>query len=156
LQAAETSKKPGKTKHLHFYRLNDHNQGLYFVDSPGYGFANNASKKEMDSWKYMISSYLKSPYVHRAVCLFDSEHGLKPTDQMLMRMLDNLRKPYVLVATKSDKKTTDRADMEKLLEDHPLMNAYVHLTSCRSNIGIDELRWHIAYMCELPLTILPK
>ncbi len=75
---------------------------------------------------------------------------------MLMKMLDNLHKPYVLVATKSDKKNTDRAKMERLLEEHPLMNTYVHLTSCRNDSGLDELRWHIAYMCKLPLTIIPK
>lgn len=74
------------------------------MDSPGYGFASNASKKEMDSWKLMINSYLKSPYVHRAICLFDSEHGLKKTDEMLLRLLDGLRKPYLVVATKADKK----------------------------------------------------
>lgn len=104
LEAAFVSKKPGKTQNLHFYRLNDNNKQLYMVDSPGYGFANHASKKEMDSWKHMINIYLKSEYMHRAICLFDSEHGLKPTDIMLMRLLDSVKKPYMVVATKCDKK----------------------------------------------------
>lgn len=110
----------------------------------------------MDSWKYMINTYLKSQYVHRAICLFDSEHGLKPTDRMLMRLLDKLQRSYILVATKSDKKTTSRASLEKLLEEHPFMNSYVHLTSCRANTGLDELRSHITYMCPQPLTNIPK
>jgi GTP-binding protein len=112
LEAAYTSKKPGKTQQLNFYRLNDMGKQIYVVDSPGYGFASNASKRDMDSWKHMIHEYLKGPYVHRVICLFDSEHGLKATDKMLLKMLDGMYKQYILVATKSDKKNIHEKDFK--------------------------------------------
>lgn len=62
----------------------------------------------MDSWKYLINTYLKSVYIQRALCLFDCEHGLKNTDIQLIKMLEKLKKSYMLVATKSDKKNVDQ------------------------------------------------
>lgn len=110
----------------------------------------------MDSWKLLINTYLKSQYCHRVICLFDGEHGLKPMDHMLLRLLDSLRKQYMLVATKCDKRTPKLAMVKDLLEEHALMNTYVHLTSSRCNTGTAELRAHITYMCGLPLTTIPK
>src|SRR5690625_1168205 len=44
---ARTSSKPGKTRTLNFYKINDL---FYFVDVPGYGYA-QVSHKERDKWE---------------------------------------------------------------------------------------------------------
>jgi GTP-binding protein len=62
----------------------------------------------MDSWRFLINTYLQSVYIQRALCLFDCEHGLKTTDIQLLKMLDKLMKNYMIVGTKSDKKDVDR------------------------------------------------
>src|SRR5690606_27339766 len=51
---ARTSQKPGKTQTLNYYLIND---AFYFVDVPGYGFA-QVSKSERASWGKMIETYL--------------------------------------------------------------------------------------------------
>lgn len=71
LEVAYTSNKPGKTQQLFFFRIESGSKHHYIVDSPGYGFASEASKQQMESWKYMINAYLKSAHMHRAICLFD-------------------------------------------------------------------------------------
>ena len=47
---ARTSSQPGKTQTINFYNINDE---LYFVDLPGYGYA-NASVAVKAKWGKMI------------------------------------------------------------------------------------------------------
>ena len=51
----QTSSKPGKTRTLNFYRINDR---FYLVDVPGYGYA-KVSKKEREKWGRMMEDYLE-------------------------------------------------------------------------------------------------
>ena len=53
---AHTSSKPGKTQTLNFYLVNNQ---FYFVDVPGYGYA-NVSKEKNQKMGLMIEEYLKS------------------------------------------------------------------------------------------------
>lgn len=51
---ARTSQKPGKTQTINFYNINDL---LYFVDLPGYGYA-QVSQEVKKKWGKMIENYL--------------------------------------------------------------------------------------------------
>jgi len=51
---ARTSGKPGKTRTINFYIIND---SFRFVDLPGYGYA-IASKSEKEKWGKIIEKYL--------------------------------------------------------------------------------------------------
>jgi len=51
---ARTSGKPGKTRTINFYIINE---SFRFVDLPGYGYA-IASKAEKDKWGQIIERYL--------------------------------------------------------------------------------------------------
>ena len=51
---ARTSSKPGKTRTINFYRVND---SFRLVDLPGYGFA-KVSKAEKAKWDKLINEYL--------------------------------------------------------------------------------------------------
>jgi len=47
------------------------------IDAPGYGYA-VGNKKETQDWGKMINLYFdKSTYLHRVLCLVDSEHLVK-------------------------------------------------------------------------------
>ena len=51
---ARTSQQPGKTQTINFYNIND---ALYYVDLPGYGYA-NANENVKAQWGKMIEKYL--------------------------------------------------------------------------------------------------
>ena len=62
---ARTSSQPGKTQTINFYNVNN---DLYFVDLPGYGFA-NVPQSVKEKWGKMIENYLKSSKMLKAVFL---------------------------------------------------------------------------------------
>lgn len=97
---ARTSSKPGKTRTINFYLINEQ---FRFVDLPGYGYA-QVSKAEKDKWGHIIEGYLSSRKNLREVILIvDIRH--EPTDQDLM--MYNWIKSFgfsgLVIATKADK-----------------------------------------------------
>ena len=82
---ARTSKTPGRTQQLNFFNLGEQ---LMLVDLPGYGYA-KASKAAISEWNLLIGHYLRSRAALKRVCvLVDSRHGLKDSDRLMMKMLD--------------------------------------------------------------------
>ncbi|MGE5356136.1 MAG: ribosome biogenesis GTP-binding protein YihA/YsxC [Deltaproteobacteria bacterium] len=96
---ARTSKKPGKTQSLNLY-LN--HEGFYYVDLPGYGFA-NTSKAERDRWKKMIYNYLEKRK-NLALCfvLLDSRISFQQIDKDFINWTGEKSIPIALVFTKTD------------------------------------------------------
>ena len=78
-QLARTSRTPGKTRLVHFYRLDlrfeseaktpgespMQVQSVLLVDLPGYGYA-KVSKAERIAWRRLVESYLEARPVLRA------------------------------------------------------------------------------------------
>ncbi|MDO5689849.1 MAG: ribosome biogenesis GTP-binding protein YihA/YsxC [Tissierellia bacterium] len=97
---ARTSSKPGKTRTLNFYRVNE---DFRFVDLPGYGYA-AVSKSEKAKWGEIIEAYLSSRKNLREVLLIvDIRH--KPTEQDI-QMYDWIRSygyKGIVIASKADK-----------------------------------------------------
>ena len=110
---ARVSQKPGKTATINFYNIDS---CLYFVDLPGYGFA-QVSKEEKKKWGNMIETYLNSrEQLKQVVLLVDSRH--KPTDDdvMMLSFIRGVCPRAVVVATKFDKlKPSQRDDSLKLI-----------------------------------------
>ncbi len=97
---ARTSSKPGKTRTINFYIINDE---FRMVDLPGYGYA-VASKAEKDKWADIIEKYLTlRDNLREVVLIVDIRH--EPTDQDLM--MYNWIKAFnykgIVIATKADK-----------------------------------------------------
>ncbi|UMZ72835.1 ribosome biogenesis GTP-binding protein YihA/YsxC [Natranaerofaba carboxydovora] len=107
-----TSKKPGKTRALNFFLINNK---FYFVDLPGYGFA-KVSKKMQKDWKKLIESYLiNRTNLELCILLIDAKVG--PTDKDI-QMLDFLlyhERPVMVIATKYDK--VKRKDRHKKMKE---------------------------------------
>lgn len=96
---AKTSQKPGKTRLINFFKVNDE---FYLVDLPGYGFA-SAPKEEKKKWGELIESYLASGRVKHIYMLLDIRHGPTEDDKMMFQYILYYAIPYTLVATKADK-----------------------------------------------------
>ncbi len=97
---ARTSSQPGKTQTINFYNINS---ALYFVDLPGYGYA-NASVKVKEQWGKMVENYLhKSGQLKLVFHLIDIRHQPSENDCMMYDwILHNGYQP-VIIATKLDK-----------------------------------------------------
>lgn len=112
---ARTSSQPGKTQTINFYNIND---ALYFVDLPGYGYA-NANVKVKAAWGKMIERYLKTSKALKAVfLLIDIRHAPGQNDKdMYGWILENGYEP-IIIATKLDKiKRSQISKQMKLLKD---------------------------------------
>lgn len=97
---AKSSSSPGKTRTINFYMIND---SWYFVDLPGYGFA-QVSKQERLKWKRMIEGYLSSREQLKGVIqLLDIRHEPTENDVLMKEWLMYHQVPVLMVATKADK-----------------------------------------------------
>ena len=143
---ARTSKTPGRTREINFFRIDDNK---HLVDLPGYGYA-QVSKKERQAWFKMVKDYFfYSHNLRRVFLLVDSRHGLKPSDIDLMKILEEAAISFQLIFTKYDKiKPIDFEGIKKnTFEKLSLFaNAFpeVIVTSTKKNIGIENLRASIS------------
>ena len=96
---ARTSQTPGHTRQLNFFALGER---LMLVDLPGYGYA-KASKEASASWRRLLHAYLRGrPTLRRVILLVDARHGLKASDDEMMKALDGAALGFQIVLTKAD------------------------------------------------------
>lgn len=97
---ARTSKKPGKTRTINFYNVENK---MYFVDLPGYGYA-KVSKAESQKWGNMIEEYLLNrKQLKGIIMLIDIRHEPLKNDLTMYNWLKYYNHRIILVGTKSDK-----------------------------------------------------
>jgi GTP-binding protein len=97
---ARTSSTPGRTQALNFFLVNER---FYFVDLPGYGFA-RAPREVRESWGELVTDYLaKRDSLVLSIHIVDSRHEPTKLDLQLREWLLANGKPFLTVATKSDK-----------------------------------------------------
>ncbi len=97
---AFTSNTPGRTQTINFYRVDE---DFYLVDLPGYGYA-RVPKGFTDQWKILIEQYLNNRETLVLSCLIlDTRRGWMEKDLDLKRWLEHYGRPYLVVATKTDK-----------------------------------------------------
>ena len=98
---ARTSSKPGKTQTLNYYRIN--NDLFYFVDLPGYGFA-QVSQSIKEKWSRFIDDYLtKRETLTGVIQLVDLRHPPSKDDIAMYDWLMHMHHDVLVVATKCDK-----------------------------------------------------
>ncbi|HHV38035.1 MAG TPA: YihA family ribosome biogenesis GTP-binding protein [Tepidimicrobium sp.] len=97
---ARTSGKPGKTRTINFYNIDD---SFRFVDLPGYGYA-RVSKKEQEKWGYIIEEYISTrENLIEIVLLVDIRHEPTKQDVMMYNWIKSLNFTGLVIATKADK-----------------------------------------------------
>jgi len=97
---ALTSKTPGKTRSLNYYKVNHQ---FYLVDLPGYGYA-KAPKAVQAQWADLMAEYLEdNPRLKGAVQLIDSRQAITALDEQMITYFQAIGLPFVIAATKADK-----------------------------------------------------
>jgi GTP-binding protein len=102
---ARTSSTPGRTQLINFFLIN---QAFYFVDLPGYGYARVPTEIK-NEWGPMIEKYLASrENLVLSIAIIDSRHGPTKLDLMMKEWLEANDKPFIVVATKADKLSSNK------------------------------------------------
>ena len=145
---ARVSHTPGRTQQLNFFNLGAR---IMLVDMPGYGFA-KVSKGQSKAWNHLIRSYLRGRANLRCVfILIDARHGVKESDQDVMKMLDEAAVSYRIILTKADEASVGdqkaaQDTIMDLLKKNPAAFPDVIVTSAHKGDGIPDLRAAIATM----------
>ena len=102
---ARTSKEPGRTRAIHWYRVVAQEGGCFFVDLPGYGFARVSRQVREQVWARLIETYLRSdrPLVLAVQLLDIRRDGPTALDEQMIEWLRDARIPVCFALTKSDK-----------------------------------------------------
>ena len=102
---ARTSSTPGRTQLINFFLIND---AFYFVDLPGYGYA-RVPRDVKKHWGPMVEKYLATrPELVLSIVITDSRHEPTELDLLMKEWLEARGKPFLIVATKADKLSSNQ------------------------------------------------
>ncbi|MPM46587.1 putative GTP-binding protein EngB [bioreactor metagenome] len=142
---ARTSRTPGKTQTLNFYRLaakiNENRQDFYMVDLPGYGYARTGQTNRRQWAKFSEEYMLKSPRLKLICQLIDIRHQPMASDIAAYRWLIEHNLPIQLIATKADKisRMGLKKQVETIKKGLGAVNNNILAYSSEKGIGRDEL-----------------
>ena len=143
---AKTSKTPGRTQLINFFKINDNSR---FVDLPGYGFA-KASKEKQKSWNRLVTDYIKYRQSLKGVVLIiDIRRGFGEKDLMFLDFYLPLNKQLHILLTKADKLSKQK---QSLMLNEAIGNygsiATIQLFSGTKKIGISEAQDQVTKFLE--------
>ncbi|MCX6826447.1 MAG: ribosome biogenesis GTP-binding protein YihA/YsxC [candidate division Zixibacteria bacterium] len=135
---ARISKTPGRTQAINFFLIDDR---YYFVDLPGYGFA-NAPHEKREEWGRLVDAYLNTATQLRGlIFLLDCRREPNEDDLMLLDWIEKKDVEFLPVLTKADKLSRSqiakkRDELGKVLKVLPVPFSTI------SGIGVTEiLKW---------------
>lgn len=103
---AKTSNTPGRTQTINFFEVRWPGRpkpDMLFADLPGYGYA-RAPKDLVNEWPKFINPYLAlRATLALCVCLVDANIPPQTSDAQLIEWLRHVNRPFLVVATKSDR-----------------------------------------------------
>ena len=134
---ARTSKTPGRTTEINFFR---DNEDLRLLDLPGYGFAKSNRSKKKD-WGPMLGEYFQKRHSLKAVVVFmDIRHPLKEIDIDMIGLCRDFDVEFLPVLTKSDKVSNNQIFKLKQEVQRKTGVREVLAISALKDQGIKELR----------------
>ena len=143
---AKTSKTPGRTQLINFFKVNENNR---FVDLPGYGFA-KASKEKQKSWNRLVTNYIKYRQSLKGVVLIiDIIRGFGEMDLMFLDFYLPLNKRLHILLTKADKLSKQKQSLI-LNEAREIYGsiATIQIFSGTKKIGISDARDQVTKFLE--------
>ena len=96
---ARVGDKPGKTIHVNYFTVD---KTCYFVDLPGYGYA-QVSRSEKERWGKLMEDYFAAGRITLGVLIVDYRHAPTNNDITMARWFIDSGCPFVVVANKMDK-----------------------------------------------------
>ncbi|MBI3771839.1 MAG: YihA family ribosome biogenesis GTP-binding protein [Gammaproteobacteria bacterium] len=141
---ARTSKTPGRTQQINFFRL-DLQRAL--VDLPGYGYAKVAINVKRH-WQQTLEGYIRQRHaLVGVVVVMDIRHPLTDFDREMVGWCQHLGRPVHILLTKADKLSRSAGmnvlqqvgrDLEREYRGGP--GVTVQLFSAHDKSGVDEVR----------------
>ena len=112
---ARVGEKPGKTIHVNYFTID---KKCYFVDLPGYGYA-QVSQKEKDRWARLMEDYFAADRIDLGILIVDARHAPTNNDITMARWFLESECPFVVVANKLDKvkKSQLAGNLETIRQD---------------------------------------
>ena len=133
---ARTSKTPGRTTEINFFRVTDE---IKLVDLPGYGFSKMSVEKKKNL-NNLLDNYFSSRESLRAAIIFmDIRHPLKNSDIQMMEFCEKYEVPFISVLTKSDKLSSSSIFKSTKAVEKKLNAQSVIVTSSKNDVGFDKL-----------------
>jgi GTP-binding protein len=139
---AKTSSTPGRTRTINFFEIRwpgKPEPELIFTDVPGYGYA-KISREISQQWPSFIDPYLKQrPCLALCVALIDVNVPPQTADRQLLDFLSEIKRPTLIVATKSDRLSDNRLHnvLQTLAQEYS--QAHILPYSARTGAGRQEL-----------------
>ena len=97
---ARVGQKPGKTVHINYFKVDER---AYFVDLPGYGYAQVAAS-EKERWGRLMEAYFAQvERITLGVMIVDARHEPTKLDCVMADLFKDTGRPFVVVANKLDK-----------------------------------------------------
>lgn len=137
---ARTSKTPGRTQLLNFFRLDDERR---LVDLPGYGYAKVPIPLKLH-WQKHLEAYLGSRESLRGLMLMmDIRHPLTEFDQLLLDWSKASGMPLHILLTKADKLTFGAAKNVLLKVQQEIHKRWgqqisIQLFSAPKRLGVED------------------
>ncbi len=144
---ARVGDKPGKTIHVNYFTVD---KKAYFVDLPGYGYA-QVSQSEKERWAKLMESYFAAGRIDLGILIVDSRHAPTNNDITMARWFLDSGCPFVVVANKLDKlkKSEIEPNLATIREDLELpADCPVIPFSAEKGTGKDELVRYILRACK--------
>lgn len=142
---AKTSSIPGRTRGINFFEVRwpgKPRPELIFTDLPGYGYA-QLSREISSRWPEFIEPYLKQRSC-LALCLVLVDVNVPPqaSDSQLLQFLSSIDRPFVILATKSDRLSANQLRNALQIFSQEFPQAHILAFSAKSGTGRDEL-WRL-------------
>jgi len=135
---ARVGEKPGKTVHVNYFVVD---QCCYFVDLPGYGYA-QVSQAEKNRWARLMESYFAAGRIDLGIFIVDARHPPTNNDITMAQFFIESGYPFVVVANKLDKvkKSQIAGNLETIRNDLELPeNCPIIPFSAEKGTGREEL-----------------
>jgi len=151
---AKTSATPGKTRLINHYMIND---SWYLVDLPGYGYAKVSKSTRKDFNKTLFNYLIKRENLYCVFVLIDSRIPPQTNDIEFICNLGELRIPFAIVFTKTDKTTQKQlndniaAFKNELLKTWEELPAFFY-SSSNTKKGREEILEFISSLTKSSLT----
>jgi len=152
---ARTSKTPGRTQLLNFFRLDEERR---LVDLPGYGYAKVPIPLKLH-WQRHLEAYLGSRESLKGLMLMmDIRHPLTEFDQLMLEWSSASEMPMHILLTKADKLAYGAAKNALLKVQQELRKGWgdrvtIQLFSAPKRQGVEEAQAVLARWMELPDTV---
>lgn len=136
---ARVGQKPGKTVHINYFKIDGQ---AYFVDLPGYGYAQVAAS-EKERWGRLMESYFaQAGRITLGVMIVDARHAPTKLDCVMADLFKDTERPFVVVANKLDKlKKSEVEPNLRCIRETLALPEYVKLIpfSAEKGTGREEL-----------------